>query len=317
MNPLFSPTRKWGQTVMRNGGPQIGACLILSDFFVARERSSWANFTHTRHRQVFLSMTDPLWALFSMLATQQAILRGGWLRHALFWLYLKIPREGQLSLSYTHRGRFVFLLAITRRTYTAHIQTHTEAHAYAHRSAYTRTHTHTCTHTCTLAHTHTHTHIHVHTHTPTHARTHAHTHTHTQIVAECAGRISYGFLRFHPKTWHSSRTWKSVEFSEQTFHLDWLVLAVPFSVWFKISSTTPTSNPRSPDYWEHDPTTNVLTLRFHYPNFKAKKAQYNCPLKCVKHAFWLSINPLHVIPKRPNFLVKQPQNMDTRPANGN
>ena len=34
MNSLFPPTGKWGEKVTRNhsnGGPQFGACLILSD----------------------------------------------------------------------------------------------------------------------------------------------------------------------------------------------------------------------------------------------------------------------------------------------
>ena len=31
MNPLFSTLGNWGQKVMRNGGPQFGACLILSE----------------------------------------------------------------------------------------------------------------------------------------------------------------------------------------------------------------------------------------------------------------------------------------------
>ena len=36
MDPLFSPTGDGGQNVTQNGGPQIGACLILSDFFHLR-----------------------------------------------------------------------------------------------------------------------------------------------------------------------------------------------------------------------------------------------------------------------------------------
>ena len=62
MNPLFSPLGSWGRKVTRNGGPQFGACLVLSDdctAVAAIRLRMWMRILHDAPRKFASEFSPP------------------------------------------------------------------------------------------------------------------------------------------------------------------------------------------------------------------------------------------------------------------